>query len=351
VLFHTARLVRVAIVATSYPNHPGDPAGHFVRTEALSLAAAGFDVHVIVPAARDGTITSDPVRRWAIEHGGVFGWPGATARLACQPWRAPGAAAFAWTATDRLRALRPDRIVAHWIVPSAFPIAVGARTPAEIECVAHGGDVRLLCRLPAPARDFVVRRLIARSRRIRFVASALLDQLCAVISPGLEARLRKIAMAQPCALDLPDVAARTVDLRNRFPGAKLLTAVGRLVPSKRVELAIAAANLIGHDVRLCVVGDGPERARLQGLDRVGNVAFVGALDRPDALAWIAASRVMIHASAQEAAPTTVREARMLGVPVVACDAGDLARWARGDAGIRVVAPDATAIADAIVAMA
>lgn len=343
--------MRVAIVATSYPSRPGDPAGHFVRTEALALAAAGADVHVIVPAARDGVIASDPVRLWPIEHGGVFGWPGAAARLAREPWRAPGAAAFAWRAADRLVALRPARIVAHWIVPSAFPIALGARTPAEVECVAHGGDIRLLCRLPAPARDLVVRRLVARPCCIRFVASALLDQLCASISPRLQTRLRKIAVVQPCAFDLPDVAARTVDLRNRFPDAKLLTAVGRLVPSKRVELAIAAANLIGRDVRLCVVGDGPERARLQRLDRVGNVAFVGALDRPDALAWIAASRVMIHASAQEAAPTTVREARMLGVPVVACDAGDVARWAHDDTGIRVVAPDAKAIADAIVSMA
>jgi len=42
------------------------------------------------------------------------------------------------------------------------------------------------------------------------------------------------------------------------------------------------------------------------------------------------------ASALEGAPSVVREARALGVPVVAVAAGDLAEWAKDDAGVLLV---------------
>ena len=43
----------------------------------------------------------------------------------------------------------------------------------------------------------------------------------------------------------------------------------------------------------------------------------------------------------------VREARALGVPVVACDAGDIAAWARDDAGIRVAEASPEGLAQAL----
>jgi len=49
----------------------------------------------------------------------------------------------------------------------------------------------------------------------------------------------------------------------------------------------------------------------------------------------------------EAAPTVIREARALGVPVIACDAGDVAAWAADDAGIRVVEGTAEALGGAL----
>ena len=77
------------------------------------------------------------------------------------------------------------------------------------------------------------------------------------------------------------------------------------------------------------------------------VVFTGNLPRREALAWIAAADVVVHPSAVEAAPTVVREARALGVPVVACDAGDVALWAASDPGITVVAASGLAIARGI----
>jgi teichuronic acid biosynthesis glycosyltransferase TuaC len=67
-----------------------------------------------------------------------------------------------------------------------------------------------------------------------------------------------------------------------------------------------------------VVGDGPERGRLVALARLRKIdaRFVGRLPRPDALAWIGAADVLLHASRTEGLSTVVREANALGVPAL-----------------------------------
>ena len=77
------------------------------------------------------------------------------------------------------------------------------------------------------------------------------------------------------------------------------------------------------------------------------MTFTGALPRREALAWVAAADALLHPSAVEAAPTVVREARALGVPVVACDAGDVVAWARDDAGIHLAEASADGLARAL----
>ncbi|HEX3855482.1 MAG TPA: glycosyltransferase, partial [Polyangiaceae bacterium] len=83
-----------------------------------------------------------------------------------------------------------------------------------------------------------------------------------------------------------------------------------------------------------VVGDGPE---LETLRREFPAAhFTGRVARPEALTYIAAADVLASASAEEGAPSVVREARALGVKVVAVAAGDLAQWAKTDPGLLLV---------------
>jgi glycosyltransferase involved in cell wall biosynthesis len=162
---------------------------------------------------------------------------------------------------------------------------------------------------------------------------------------------------EPPAIDVPDVHDRRGELRGSLdlrPGEQVAVVASRLVAAKRVDLAIAAVATLGRrssPVRLVIVGDGPERAALEGRAAELDVAarFTGALPRREALGWIAASDVLVHPSAREGAPTVVREARALGVRVVACDAGDVARWAERDPGIAIAAPSGERIADAIVA--
>jgi hypothetical protein len=70
--------------------------------------------------------------------------------------------------------------------------------------------------------------------------------------------------------------------------------------------------------------------------RFPRARFVGHLERPLALAYLAAANVLVSASRQEGAPTTVREARALGTDVVSVAAGDLELWAHRDPGLHIV---------------
>jgi glycosyltransferase involved in cell wall biosynthesis len=94
--------------------------------------------------------------------------------------------------------------------------------------------------------------------------------------------------------------------------------VGRLVDSKRVDRIIEhVAQARGLDA-LVVVGDGPQRNRLERLacDRGVRARFLGTVPREEALAWIGAAAALLHASESEGLSTVVREAEALGTPVV-----------------------------------
>jgi glycosyltransferase involved in cell wall biosynthesis len=345
--------MRTVVLTTSFPRSAEDPSGHFVWSSARRLLTEGHEVHVIAP----GGAPWEPARQedGLIVHraggGALFAWPGAIARAAEAPWRLLSAGVFAAGVRAHLERIGPvDQAIAHWLVPSAFPLLLGVR--ADLSVVAHGADVRLLLRAPRVVRERVVRALLDQGARFTFAAGALLDALARSIDSSLAAALIRAARVEPPVIDVPDVAAQARAIRTGLAledGELVLVTVGRLIASKRVELALAAVRELGGAARLVVIGDGPEHASLarQAAEIGRGTTLLGALPRRQALAWVAAADALVHPSAVEAAPTVIREARALGVPVVACDAGDVVAWARGDGGIQVVAPSAIAIAEAV----
>jgi teichuronic acid biosynthesis glycosyltransferase TuaC len=280
-------------VTTSYPSSPDDWAGHFVREEVLELASAGLDVTVLTP--RVGAMSA-------------FGSPGAVARVVAFPPRILSAATWALREARELRRGRFDRIIAHWAVPSAWPIAL-AETGATLEVVSHGGDVRMLIAMPAPIRAAVVSAIVARADVWRFVSSELLGEIVSATSSGLAARLRAMAIVRAPALRMVDVSARARALRSELGAFDV--SVGRLVASKRVDRAIDHAA--SKRALLVVVGEGPERRRLerQAKRALASVRFVGSVPRDEALAYLAAADTLVFASEAEGCSTVVREARAL----------------------------------------
>lgn len=292
----TLETVKVCVIATSYPADEGDASGHFVRAEVRALLRQGHEVKVIAPAP-----------------GGAFGWPGVGARVRENPLRIFSAMAWMRRARRELHSARFERVIAHWALPSAFPVACGVREGLEI--VSHGGDVRLLVALPSPVRGFIVKDLVGRAKVWRFVSASLRDALRESMGEELRGAFNRIARVEPCAIELPDVRALAEERRRAFAGRRLAVSVGRLVPGKRVERAILHAEKSGD--ALVIVGDGPERARLEALARARgvNARFVGKVPREEALAWIAAADVLLQASREEGLSTVEREAAAYGVRV------------------------------------
>jgi glycosyltransferase involved in cell wall biosynthesis len=115
------------------------------------------------------------------------------------------------------------------------------------------------------------------------------------------------------------------DSRSPDPGAKLeLIFVGGLVPRKACDLALrAAAPILRSDLaRFTVVGDGPERARLEQLVRSLGiekaVSFCGWLSHAEVLKRLRSADVFVFPSLRDNGAGVVFEALGTGaVPVVA----------------------------------
>jgi len=302
--------MRIALVTTSWPADEDDASGHFVRAEARELEREGHEVVVVAPCF-PGEDTA-------------FGWPGVAARLRERPSRIVDAVRWVGAARARVARLAVDRVVAHWAVPSAWPIAAAARG-AEVEVVSHGGDVRLLGATPRRMREAIVGAIAGRAACWRFVSPALLDELLAAIGPEARARVERIAQVRAAAVEMPDVADAVAARRRELAGTRVAVSVGRLVTGKRVDRAIEHVARTRAFDALVVVGDGPERDRLEALARARGVdaRFVGKVPRGDALAWIGAAAVLLHGSEAEGCSTVLREAEALGTPVVRLPGGGL----------------------------
>lgn len=137
------------------------------------------------------------------------------------------------------------------------------------------------------------------------------------------------ALRRPSVDVLPngiDPASWSVSSRLRVPGEFRLVSVGRLQVRKRPAALFGildhAQQLSGHTVRvtLDIVGDGPERARVDRLAlRAGadRVRVHGRLGRADIRALFGQSDAFLLPSRMESFGIAALEARCAGLPVIA----------------------------------
>ncbi|MFI7430427.1 glycosyltransferase family 4 protein [Micromonospora sp. NPDC049836] len=164
--------------------------------------------------------------------------------------------------------------------------------------------------------------------RVVCVSAAVADDLEPVIG-------RDKLVVIPNAIDTRRYAAPPAGTRDelrrrllpgRFQGRRVAVLAARLHAAKRHDRAVAAAVASGS--ALLVVGDGPDRERLERL-AAGNpdVHFTG--HREDVPDLLAASDLYLYCGAEtDGTPTAVLEAAAGGLPVVAF---------RGDPGTELVA--------------
>jgi glycosyltransferase involved in cell wall biosynthesis len=155
----------------------------------------------------------------------------------------------------------------------------------------------------------------------------------------------------------PDAAAKIVTIPNGVdprqaetdedrvvPGAPLVLTVGRLERYKNVDLVIDAFRGLPTSATLVVVGDGPDRARLEKrADASGGwpVMFAGRIPDPMLDQLLALANVVTSASDHEAFGLTLAEGLASGARVVASAIpahAALSRLAGTDTALSLVDP-------------
>jgi glycosyltransferase involved in cell wall biosynthesis len=107
--------------------------------------------------------------------------------------------------------------------------------------------------------------------------------------------------------------------RGTLARGDFLLSLGRLVPYKRVDLAIQAADQLG--LRLIVAGDGPDRRRLEQLAG-RHTQFVGEVSEEEAGRLLGSCAALVFCAEEDFGITPV-EANAHGAPVVGYRAGAL----------------------------
>lgn len=309
------------MLTTSLP-HDGDPsAGAFVREMAVALARRGAEVTLLgsVPKGRS-PLGAEGVRVDAVEDvdGGAFSGGGAPERLSlggppdAMAWLRAGRTVAALASLAARHAGEADAWVSHFALPSA-PIAGALRRGRPHLAVVHGTDGWLLARMPGAVR----RAVLASATAWRFTW------------PGMRESLGGAGEVAPMGF-WPATGAEVE--------RDVVLSVGRLVPVKRYELAVAAMAVAG--LPWVVLGDGPERGRLEAMARGRgvDVRFEGAVDAARRDGWLRRARVFLHTAGGvaggrgEGAPVALLEAMGAGAAVVATASGGV-RWVVGDAGV------------------
>jgi glycosyltransferase involved in cell wall biosynthesis len=134
---------------------------------------------------------------------------------------------------------------------------------------------------------------------------------------------------------------------------RVILGVGRLTKQKNFPALIEAFALVKrqHDVRLVILGEGPERPALEALIRQhglqDSVALPGFVDNP--YACMARASVFVLSSDFEGLPTVLIESLAVGTPVVStdCDSGPREILDGGALGELVPVGDVRALALAI----
>ncbi len=141
------------------------------------------------------------------------------------------------------------------------------------------------------------------------------------VSAAEEALLRK---------DFPSIADRTAVVANGVDTDRLAAAqpwqdepptllvAGRLEPYKRVDRIIAAFGRLPSVGQLVVVGDGPDRGRLERLAGP-NVRFLGRVGDDDLARWLLTARGVVSLSAHEAFGLVAAEGVAAGARAVLSD--------------------------------
>jgi glycosyltransferase involved in cell wall biosynthesis len=223
-----------------------------------------------------------------------------------------------WALAPILQAAEPDIVFApgnfHLLVLAALGRRLGKNRP-HIVCKLSNPLV------PAKMPNWL-KSIFARPIRLAFAA---VDQWTAM-SPALAKDAAKllgnlplVSIAEP-VLDVSLPPSGKMERSCREP---LILAIGRLEAQKDFALTLKAFAELSPltRARLVILGDGPDRAKLQALANrlgiAGRVEFQGYVTNVQE--WLARAHLFLMTSRFEGFPAVLLEARAAGLPIITTD--------------------------------
>ncbi|WP_081937623.1 glycosyltransferase [Streptosporangium roseum] len=256
-------------------------------------------------------------------------------------WRALlyGIAAFC-RLVRLLRRTRPHVLHAHLF--HAYAIGVPAGRLAGVPLVVAGRHTPLTIIGWSRLTSLVDRTANHLADHIVPVSQSIADEL--VSRFRVRHKVSVIHNGLPPAAFLPQSPA---PLETELP---VVVCVSRLHPLKGHRYLLDAMALLerrGLKCTVVLIGDGPERGRLERqVEKLGiDVRFLGF--RTDVGAWLARAKIMVHPTLAEALGNCIMEAMAAGLPTVSTTVGGVPELLGEDRGLLVPPADVTALADAI----
>ena len=261
---------------------------------------------------------------------------------------------FVDRASELLAELKPNVLHTHQIGAAWYLGPAARRLEIPVVHTEHGNHFSQA----GGWRCVVKNRLFMRS------AARSIDRFCCVSDeianavtrwwtvPRAKVDVVPNGIPTEVATDLPPPESIRASL-GIPPGAPVIGTVGRLVEVKRQDLllrAVGRVQTLVPEVRLLLVGDGPERAKLEALARelglADRVHFLGYQSCPEQ--FLRMMDVFVLTSRSEGFPVSLLEAWRASLPVVCTAVGGIPSVVnQGADGLLVPPGDAAAIADAL----
>jgi len=296
--------VRVAIVAESFlPQLNG--VTHSLLRVLDHLEAHGHEALVIAPDAPRGTATHAYGRSRVV-------------RVTSAPLPGYQAVRIGLPGVGRLARILAD--FAPDVVHLASPFVLGWRAAQAARQLALPTVAVYQTEVPAYAGRYGVGALEPLLwNRVRDIHEAV----TLTLAPSTHACRELAEHGVPRVRLWPrGVDARRFSPQHRDPawrarvaphGETVIGVVGRLAPEKQLDDLRAVADLPG--TRLVLVGDGPERGRVQRA--FPDALLTGQLDGAELARAVASMDVLVHPGEHETFCQSIQEAMASGVPVVA----------------------------------
>jgi glycosyltransferase involved in cell wall biosynthesis len=236
-----------------------------------------------------------------------------------------------------VRTLRADVVHTHLVHADVYGGVAATLRGARLVSTKHNDDP-----FRTGAFRFVERGLSRLAERVVTITDSL--HRFTVEQVGIPAT--KVETIHYGLDDLPE-AWGTNPPDDVPAGARMLLAVARLTPQKGIDVAVRALATLPDDTVLVVLGEGPERSRLELLGRelgVGRRLFLPGRV-PDVAAWLRRATVLVHPARWEGFGLGVLEAMLAGLPVVASDISSLPELVvDGETGLLVRPDDPASLA-------